>query len=84
MADIKKKAEDILEDYSNSYSQVDLETLAKFLDQIKTEAYRELVDKYKNEVTKRYEDIAYKDLYFGVIDTTLKELTEKNDFKSKK
>ena len=80
MVDIKKKAEDILEDYSNYYSRVDLETLVKFLDQIKTEAYREFVDKYKNEVTTRYEDIAYKDLYFGVIDTTLKELTGKNDF----
>ena len=45
MVDMKKKAEDILEDYANSYSQVDLETLTKFLEQIKSEAVRELAER---------------------------------------
>lgn len=47
MVDMKKKATDILEDYSNSYSQVDLETLTKFLEQIKSEAIKEYKEKVK-------------------------------------
>ena len=45
MIDMKKKATDILEDYSDSYSQVDLETLTKFLEQIKSEAIKEFWDR---------------------------------------
>ena len=45
MIDMKKKAEDILEDYARSYSQVDLETLAKFLDKIKSEAIKEFAER---------------------------------------
>jgi hypothetical protein len=45
MVDMKKKATEILEDYSNSYSQVDLETLTKFLEQINAEAVKEFADK---------------------------------------
>lgn len=55
MVDMKKKATDILEDYSNSYSQVDLETLTKFLEQIKAEAIKEFAEKFK----KTIEDIRY-------------------------
>ena len=47
MVDMKKKAEDILEDFTYSYSQVDLETLAKFLWQIKSEAYKEFAERVK-------------------------------------
>lgn len=55
MIDMKKKAEDILEDYTYSYSQVDLETLAKFLNQIKIEAIKEFSEKVK-DVTFHYYD----------------------------
>lgn len=48
MGDMKKKAIDILEDYSNSYSQVDLETLTKFLEQIKSEAIKEFAERLKD------------------------------------
>lgn len=44
MVDMKKKATDILEYYSNYYSQVDLETLTKFLEQIKSEAIKEFAE----------------------------------------
>jgi hypothetical protein len=44
MVDMKKKATEILEDYSNSYSQVDLETLTKFLEQINAEAVKEFAE----------------------------------------
>ena len=52
MVDMKKKATDILEDYSNSYSQVDLEILTKFLEQIKSEAYKEFAEKIKKHSRK--------------------------------
>lgn len=47
MIDMKKKAEDILEDYANFYSRADLEALAKFLEQIKTEAIKEFWERLK-------------------------------------
>ena len=49
MIDMEKKAKDILEDYANSYSQVDLETLAKFLEQIKVEVIKEFTQKLKTK-----------------------------------
>lgn len=45
--------------------------------EMKNEAVKEFAEKYKTEVTNRYEDIAYKDLFFGVIDNLVKEVTEK-------
>lgn len=69
MIDMKKKAEDILEDYSNSYSQVDLETLAKFLCQIEAEAIKE----YKERVEQ---ELIAKGLYPVVVKNVLEE-TEK-------
>lgn len=45
--------------------------------EVKCKAVREFAEKYKTEVTNRYEDIAYKDLFFGVIDNLVKEMTEK-------
>ena len=50
MVDMKKKATDILEDYSNSYSQVDLEILTKFLEQIKSEAIKEFAERLKSRL----------------------------------
>ena len=47
MIDMEKRAKDILEDYANSYSQVDLETLAKFLEQIEIEAIKGFAQKLK-------------------------------------
>ena len=51
MIDMKKKAEDILEDYTYSYSQIDLEILAKFLDQIRIEAIKEFWNTMKSQNT---------------------------------
>lgn len=73
MSDMKKKAKDILEDYSNFYSQVDLETLAKFLEQIKSEAYREFAELLK--ATKFTHKNLGELVYVEDIDNTLDELT---------
>ena len=71
MVNMKKKATDILEDYSNYYSQVDLEKLTKFLEQIKSEAIKEfahfIIDKSKNGV-----------IYISDIPDLVKEMTEEN------
>ena len=45
MIDTKQKAKEILEEYANCYSQVDLERLVKNLDDIKAEAIKEFLDK---------------------------------------
>lgn len=70
---MKKKATDILEDYSNYYSQVDLETLTKFLEQIKSEAIKEFAEELKNCfcVSKEYLDI------MNIIDNLVKEMEGK-------
>lgn len=47
--------------------------------EIKSEAVKEFAEMYKTEVTKRYEDIAYQDLFFGVVDNLVKEMTEVNE-----
>ena len=49
MIDNKQKAKYILEEYANCYSQVDLEELAKYLDKIKAEAYKEVFEKLKDK-----------------------------------
>ena len=74
-------------DYENVYKQATADILASIadggtscewcIDKHRTEAVREFAVKYKTEVTNRYEDIAYKDLFFGVIDNLVKEMTEK-------
>lgn len=69
MNDMKKKAEDILEDYSNSYSQVDLETLAKFLDQIKSEAIKKFAERVKQEIN-------FPLAVWRVFDNIVEEMTE--------
>ena len=76
MVDMKKKATDILEDYSNSYSQVDLEILTKFLEQIKSEAIKEFAERLKEKfgiadciVTVNNNDI----------DDLVEEMTEENE-----
>lgn len=48
MIDTKQKAKDILEEYANCYSQVDLEQLAKHLDSIRAEAIKEFAERLKN------------------------------------
>lgn len=50
MIDTKQKAKDILEEYANSYSQVDLEQLAKHLDSIRDEAIKEFADRLKEHL----------------------------------
>ena len=73
MVDMKKKATDILEDYSNSYSQVDLEILTKFLEQIKSEAIKDfehlVIDRSRNGV-----------IYASDIPDLVKEMTEQANF----
>lgn len=50
MIDMKKKATDILEDYSNSYSRVDLEAPTKSLEQIKAEAIKEFTERFESKL----------------------------------
>ncbi|MBS7360325.1 MAG: hypothetical protein KIG53_06955, partial [Oscillospiraceae bacterium] len=67
----------------NSYSQVDLETLTKFLEQIKSEAIKEFSERLKEEM-RLDDDCKYdcaqchydcKD-YIPFIDNLVKEMTE--------
>ena len=44
MIDTKQRAKYILEEYANCYSQVDLEQIAKYLDEIKAKAYKEFAE----------------------------------------
>ena len=53
MIDTKQRAKYILEEYANCYSQVDLEQLAKYLDEIKAEAYKECIEKVKKEIDRQ-------------------------------
>ena len=52
MIDNKQKAKYILEEYANCYSQVDLEELAKYLDKIKAEAYKEFGENLEKAFSK--------------------------------
>lgn len=80
MIDMKKKAEDILEDYANFYSRADLEALAKFLEQIKSEAYKEFAEKHREMIMASRDDDDQISLkvceYDANTDNLLKELTE--------
>ena len=51
MIDTKQRAKYILEEYANCYSQVDLEQLAKYLDEIKSEAYKEFAEKIEERIS---------------------------------
>lgn len=80
MVDMKKKATDILEDYSNSYSQVDLETLTRFLEQIKAEAIKEFDDRLKKLYETYPEDEEASALYLiNKINEIVKEMKGNND-----
>lgn len=72
MIDMKKKAENILEDYADYYSQVDLETLAKFLDQIKSEAIKEFAHQLKIllETKAKLYSLSDKDCEFAIVQNT--------------
>ena len=74
MIDTKQKAKYILEDYANCYSQVDLEQLAKYLDEIKAEAMTEFVKELKE--TFGYYDWENKVMVYPEeeIDNLLKEM----------
>lgn len=41
--------------------------------EIKSEAIKEFAERFKTEITDRYEDIAYKDLFFSIIDNLVKK-----------
>ena len=77
MVNMKKKATDILEDYSNYYSQVDLEKLTKFLEQIKSEAIREFAKRLKEKLQWDVE-FDNKLVFESDIDNLVKEMTEEN------
>lgn len=75
MVNMKKKATDILEDYSNYYSQVDLDTLTKFLKQIKSEAIKEFAERLKEKLQWDVE-FDNKLVFESDIDNLVKEMTE--------
>ena len=75
MVNMKKKATDILEDYSNYYSQVDLEKLTKFLEQIKSEAIKEFAERLKEKLQWDVE-FDNKLVFESDIDNLVKEMTE--------
>ena len=52
MKDNRQTAKDILENYASCYSQVDLEQLAKMLDNIKSEAIKEFADLVSAEINR--------------------------------
>jgi hypothetical protein len=72
MRDMKKKAEDILEDYANSYSQVDLESLEKFLNQIRVEAIKEFAERLKEKAPNITEERFH--ILQNIIDNLVKEM----------
>ena len=43
---------------------------------IKADTVRKMQERFKVEVIRRYQDIAYRDLFFGVIDQIAKEMLE--------
>ena len=48
MTDSEKRAKEILEEYANYYSQVDLEQLTAKLDQLKSKAIKEFANNIKS------------------------------------
>lgn len=61
IAECEKRSREIVEDYRK---------------EIKSEAIKDFAKRYKSEINNRYEDIAYKDLFFKAIDNIVKEMTE--------
>ena len=72
MIDMEKRAKDILEDYSKSYSQVDLETLAKFLYKIESEAIKKFAHQLKIllETKAKLYSLSDKDCEFAIVQST--------------
>lgn len=52
MIDTKQRAKQILEEYANCYSEVNVKQLAECLNQIKAEAYKECIEKVKEEISE--------------------------------
>ena len=77
MIDTKQRAKQILEEYANYYSEVDVEQLAECLNEIKAEAYKEFVNKIK--VHAYYIDFPkeHRVVDEDDIDNILKELEDK-------
>lgn len=58
-----KKAEYILNEYANCYSQKDLENLTEYLDEIKAEAVKEFVGEFERSlINMPQKDINYSNL----------------------
>jgi hypothetical protein len=74
MCDMKKKAEAILENYANFYSQVDLETLAKTLCQIESEAIKGFAEKVR-KLWGNYDGYAFE----GKFNELVKEMVGDSD-----
>ena len=53
-------------------------------ERVKAETIKEFAERFKNEINERYEDIAYKDLFFRVVDNLVKEKVGDNDESTKK
>lgn len=64
--------------------QAEIERLQKYNTEIAFKHYndsiKDFVNKYKSEINDRYEDIAYKDLFFKVIDDILNKTLKMGDF----
>ena len=70
----KQKAKDILEEYANSYSQVDLEQLAKHLDSIRAEAIKEFAERLKETHYMKKGEVVGRFIYTDEIDNLVKEM----------
>lgn len=82
MIDTKQMAKYIFEEYANCYSEVDIEQLAKHLDEIKTEAVKEFAERLKEKTSCAKDVFDYTEkLVVDVeeIDNALKEMESKNN-----
>ena len=75
---IKSQTEQIIDLSDRNAKQRDV-LHSYHINTLQINAITEFAEQYKAEVQKRYEDIAYKELFFGVIDSLIKERIENND-----
>ena len=76
MIDTKQRAKQILEEYANCYSEVDVKQLAEAIQEIKAEAYKEFAERLKK---LQYLSIVNTVVSVNDIDNLLKELVGENN-----
>ena len=84
----KAEIEELEAEIDKQYEQAEANILANMadggtschwcIDKHQANAIKEFAERVKAETTERYEDIAYKDLFFGVIDYLVKEMVGDN------